>query len=229
MSWSGSPLGFSRDLAHGPARPSRTATSRTEIIQLAIAYVVLTVDIMLLLGGPYFFEGPVLLYAVIGASAALTGFVAHEVAHKVVAQMSGYWAEFRLSIYGLVLSLITATVGFLFALPGATVIGGMGNPRDWGRTSLAGPMVNFSFALAFVAASAALRVLTPLSDAAGIVLFIGFINAWFAAFNMIPFSILDGAKVMRWNRSIWAAAFVTFAALAGVLGYYVYYVGLASY
>jgi len=31
-----------------------------------------------------------------------------------------------------------------------------------------------------------------------------FINLWLGAFNMIPFFILDGQKVLTWNRAIWA-------------------------
>src|SRR5207247_9557436 len=29
-------------------------------------------------------------------------------------------------------------------------------------------------------------------------------NLWLGAFNMIPFFILDGQKVLTWNRAIWA-------------------------
>lgn len=229
MSWTSPSPAYRYSYTVGPPTSYRTATSRTEILHLSIAYVVLTFDIMLLLGGPYFVTGPVLVYLAIGASAALTGFVAHEMAHKIVAQMSGYWAEFRLSPLGLILSVITAAIGFLFAAPGATMIGGMGSARDWGRTSLAGPMTNFAFALAFTGAAAALAATVSLDYAAGTVLFIGFINAWFATFNMIPLGPLDGAKVLRWSRSIWAGSFVVFAALAGVLAYFVYVAGVVSF
>jgi len=30
------------------------------------------------------------------------------------------------------------------------------------------------------------------------------INLWLGAFNMIPFFILDGQKVLTWNRAVWA-------------------------
>ncbi len=229
MGWTSSSPAYRYSYTVGPPTVHRTSTSRTEVLHLSIAYLVLTFDIMLLLGGPYFFTGPVLVYLAIGASAALTGFVAHEMAHKVVAQMSGYWAEFRLSPFGLVLSVITAAVGFLFAAPGATMIGGMGSVRDWGRTSLAGPMTNFAFALAFTGAAAALTASVTLAYAAGTVLFIGFINTWFATFNMIPVGPLDGAKVFRWSRTTWAVCFVAFAALAGSLGYFVYVAGVTSF
>lgn len=228
MGWGNPSPSYAYSYTSGPPSAHRPSTSRTEVVHLTVAYVVLTFDVMLLLGGLYFFEGPVLLYAAIGASAALTGFVAHEMAHKVVAQMGGYWAEFRLSPFGLVLSVITASFGFLFAAPGATMIGGMGNVRDWGRTSLAGPTVNFAFALGLVAASVFLRTFTSLWFAAGVILFIAYINALFAAFNMIPVGPLDGAKVLRWNSTVWALAFVAFAAMTGLLAYFVYVAGLGA-
>jgi len=218
MSWSTSAPRYSYTVGQPPAY--RASTSSTEILHLAVAYVVLTFDLLLILGWPYFYTHDVLLYTAIAASAALTGFIAHEMAHKIVAQSSGYWAEFRLSPLGLVTSvIIAAATGFLFAAPGATMIGGMGNLRDWGRTSLAGPAVNFVFSLGFLAASLVLGSYASLSYAASVLLFLAFINAWFAAFNMIPFGPLDGAKVWRWSHQIWVVAFVAFAVLAGALYY----------
>ena len=36
---------------------------------------------------------------------------------------------------------------------------------------------------------------------------------------MIPIGPLDGAKVWRWNKSVWVGSFIVFAAVAGVLLY----------
>jgi len=36
---------------------------------------------------------------------------------------------------------------------------------------------------------------------------------WIAILNMVPFSVLDGAKIMRWNRTVWAVVFVASVAL----------------
>jgi len=33
-----------------------------------------------------------------------------------------------------------------------------------------------------------------------------FINAWLALFNMIPISVLDGKKVLAWDRRIYTFA-----------------------
>jgi len=135
----------SGELLHGasPRPAARVTTSATELLHLVIAFAVLTIDIALVrtqisvtgVPGSLSLEG-FLASLGVSALAALTGFVAHEMAHKVVAQRHGFWAEFRMSPAGLFFSLATALFGFLFALPGATVIGGMGNVREWGRTSI---------------------------------------------------------------------------------------------
>lgn len=204
----------------GSPLPARrpVATSKTEVTHLVVAALVLTLDIAILFGGLalYAVRQEVLLLAT-AAGATLTGFVAHEMAHKVSAQRRGYWAEFRLSPFGLLISVVTAVVGFLFAAPGATMIGGMANPRDWGRTSLAGPMTNFAFSVAFLAGASLAGEYPGGQTVKAVLLFLALINGWFAAFNMIPIGPLDGAKVFRWSRPTWAVGFSAFAVLAILL------------
>jgi Zn-dependent protease len=50
---------------------------------------------------------------------------------------------------GLAISVFTSLFGFLFAAPGATIVGGMADAREWGRTALAGPMINVVFGATF--------------------------------------------------------------------------------
>lgn len=214
------------DLVVGPTPRAvrRVTTSRTEILHLAIAFVVLTVDIALvqaqitLRTGPGSIDIPTLVAGLgVAAVAALTGFVAHEMAHKVVAQRHGFWAEFRMSPAGLFFSLATALFGFLFALPGATVIGGMGDTREWGRTSVAGPMTNLAFGGAFLVAGLIGGRLGLAAPAWNILVFLAFVNAVFAAFNLLPFGPLDGRKVLRWSRSAWVASFGSALLFAGAV------------
>jgi len=210
-----------------PARPvaSKVTTSRTELIHLAIAYAVLTADLTILFSGGSYLAGRegvastiTLSVVLIAATAALTGFVAHEMAHKVVAQRLGFWAEFRMSVFGLVLSIFTALFGFLFAAPGATMVGGMSsvNRRDWGETSIAGPLTNFGFAVVFYVASIAVFRTVPW--AVGPLLFLAVINMLFAGFNLLPIGPLDGAKVLRWSVGVWVAVFLLVIAF-GVVCY----------
>lgn len=197
-----------------PREVYRLSTSRTELLHLFIATVVLTVDIALVrdqisvLGAP-----PVLATSAfvgslgVAAVAALSGFVAHEMAHKVVAQRHGFWAEFRMSLAGLFFSVATALFGFLFALPGATVIGGMGDTREWGRTSLAGPVTNLGEATVFLGAAFATLPLFHSQSLWVALTFLSFVNGVFASFNLVPVGPLDGAKVLRWSRPLWVGSF----------------------
>ena len=204
-----------------PVRPTAGATtSSTEVLHITVAFLVLTFDFLLLFGGVAFYQAPLALAIATAAAAAFTGFVAHELAHKLSAESGGYWAEFRLSPLGLFVSVLTASFGFLFAAPGATRIGGMSNVRDWGRTALAGPATNFVFALAFLGGSFATSTDARFATLSTVLLFLAYINAWFAAFNMIPFGPLDGAKVFRWSKGVWAGTFVVFAAVAGTLFFF---------
>ena len=210
-----------------PAAPPLAThrTSRTELTHVAIAFVVLTVDLVIILSGRGLLESgtvgslvaPVpVYYLAIAVAAALTGFIAHEMAHKFVARRLGYWAEFRMWPMGLVLSLITSVGGFLFAAPGATIVEGM-DPRDlrgWGQTGVAGPISNLLFASGFYAGSMATFLLH--SNVFGALLFLAVINTLFATFNLLPFGILDGAKVYRWGVGRWATAFIVSVAFLGV-------------
>jgi Zn-dependent protease len=221
MAWTSS-QGYT--IGYRPVATHRISTSETELLHLLIAGAVLTFDFALLgtefsstgaLVTPNFLLVPAWLPY--GATAALTAFVAHEMAHKLSAQRHGFWAEFRMSPVGLVISLVTAlAVGVMFAAPGATMIGGMGDTREWGRTSLAGPLTNLVMGGGFALATAVawLRhtgawLLVPLA-------LLTFINTWFSTFNLLPFGPLDGRKVYRWSGAIWGAAFAASAAAAAL-------------
>jgi Zn-dependent protease len=200
------------------------STSPRELRDLTIAFAVLTVDIMFVIGSGalYLFttytDYGILQIALVAGTAALTAFVAHEMAHKISAQRRGYWAEFRMSPAWLLFSLaVSAYAGLLFAAPGATVIGGMGDKGDWGRTALAGPVTNMAFSTGFFLG--AVGALYAHSGVAVALLYLAFINGWFATFNLIPFGPLDGRKVYTWSRSTWALTIVAAGVLA-VISYY---------
>lgn len=227
MSGPGAPYYYTTS-AYAPPQAQYT-TSRVEIRDLVVAFVVLTFDLMLIIGSLSLFAGIgsitsflALTTFAIAATAALTGFLAHELAHKFVAQRHHAWAEFRMSPFGLIFSVLTASFGFLFAAPGATVVGGMNDPREWGRTSLAGPMTNLFFSVGFFAGAIAAAFANLPGALTGALLWLTFFNGWFATFNLLPFGPLDGAKVMRWSRSTWVSAFAV-CALMTLLGALVLY------
>jgi Zn-dependent protease len=229
MTWSGS-----YTYSWAPPQPRRRiTTSKTELLNLGVAYAVLTGGLLLVFSGNTFlgsgfappgFTGISPTLIVISALAALTGFVAHEMAHKVVAQRLGFWAEFRASPYGLVMAGLTSILGFILAAPGATMVGGIGESdrSGWGRTSLAGPMTNVTFsAIFYVASIVEFRLGSVLFEW---LLVLAFINAWFGTFNLAPFGVLDGRKVFSWNPGIWAGAIaITITAMVfAVLALYIY-------
>ena len=188
-----------------------------EILALSVAWVVLGVSFSMRwmyagLSRPVaFLEIFLLTLLIIG-----TGFLGHELAHKFTAQRYGAWAEFRLWTVGAIMSLVFSAVSggtFIFAAPGAvyiasrsSYIGDVMDRKTNGIISLVGPLINVAAAavsgLVFIALSAAgigttINGFHPLFWAIQI-------NLWLGAFNMIPFFILDGQKVLTWDKSLWA-------------------------
>ncbi len=153
------------------------------------------------------------LFARVFAISLLTvgiGFLLHELAHKVVAVRFGQIAFFRADYTMLVLCIGAAFAGFLFAAPGAVYHRGRITRRQGGLISVAGPLTNVAL----------VGVFFPLSLFSGFPEQIGelgvLVNAFLAAFNMIPFGPLDGKSVLAWSKPVFAAVFVGSALLTVV-------------
>lgn len=131
------------------------------------------------------------------------GFVLHELAHKFVAIKYGFYAEYRLWVEGLVLAIVTAAFGFVFAAPGAVYIHGQYiSKEENGKISIAGPLTNIALAVIFFVSIQ----FVSFSPILALVCSLGFtINSFLAFFNLLPIGILDGAKVLKWNPVIWVA------------------------
>src|SRR3990170_931634 len=147
--------------------------------------------------------------------AVVTAFLLHELAHKAVAQRYGCYAEFRAFPMGLLLGIVTAIFGFLFAAPGAVMISGPVSPRQNATISAAGPGTNFAIAAGFFGLALALNTAT--GDLAFVAFFIaatvGSINLFLGGFNMVPFPPLDGSKILAYNKPLWAAMVVVLVAI----------------
>ena len=153
----------------------------------------------------YFFaSGEDLLSLATLSIAFMLSFLLHELAHKFSAQHFNLWAEFRLTLQGALITLISMFLPFKIIAPGAVMIAGSATRETVGKTSLAGPVTNII-----------LSILCIMIAAVGPSLFliVAFINAFLAAFNLIPFGMIDGLKVFRWNKIFWATAFTVAAAL----------------
>jgi Zn-dependent protease len=199
--------------------------SPVELKQLLIAILALTAAMTILFRGMYVgaqsgseFALAVGLGFLTSLVAVSTGVGLHEIAHKVVAQRYGHWAEFRYNPMGLVLAFVFAIVGFLYGAPGATLISGPVTGEQNGKISAAGPVTNLGLAVLFLGILAVLNATTPRTSLAAfaiwlVVNFAAFINLVLAGFNMIPVLPLDGAKVWAWNKVAFVAILGTVAGL----------------
>jgi len=152
-----------------------------------------------------------------------TAFVLHELGHKLVAQKYGCWAEYRMYPRGLLLALIVSFFGVVFAAPGAVYIAGNVSMEQNGKISAAGPLVNIGIALGFLPAV----IFFPLSSVWVVCVFVCFINIMLGGFNMIPFYPLDGSKIFRWSKMVWAGMLTIIIMLGAII--YPYYVLIFSY
>lgn len=85
-----------------------------------------------------------------------------------------------------------------------------------GKISIAGPAVNLVFALMF------LGLFFLVQDGfIGRIFAFGFlINSWLALFNLLPFWILDGKKVLKWNKLVYFISLgmaISFVVLSWIL------------
>jgi Zn-dependent protease len=136
-------------------------------------------------------------------------FFMHEIAHKITAQRRGLWAEFRLTLWGAALTLISVlTPLFKIISPGAVMISGPAQNSEIGKISIAGPATNIVLSTVLISLGFAH------SPYAGIFFFGAFFNAWVALFNLIPVGILDGYKIFSWDKRVWGLAFAAGLALA---------------
>ena len=133
-------------------------------------------------------------------------FLLHEIAHKLSAQHYGLWAEFRLTLWGAIITLVSMLPLPFFKIisPGAVMIGGSVTEKKAGKTALAGPLTNIVISTICTTA----LIVTQNTFYGAIPFFGAWINSIIAVFNLIPFGIMDGLKVFRWNKLVWTAAFV---------------------
>jgi Zn-dependent protease len=145
-------------------------------------------------------------------------FFTHEIAHKVTAQRRGLWAEFRLTLWGAILTCISIFIPFKIISPGAVMISGPASMDEIGKISIAGPSTNIILATAFLG----LTFVPSLPSSFAWIFAVGvFFNGYIAVFNLLPMGILDGYKIFHWNKTIWALAFAVSIALA-IIGFYLY-------
>lgn len=178
------------------APPRRLVFSRREVRELSLATLIL-----LLVGFSWFgfhFHPYIVGAVLIGV---LPAFLLHELAHKFSAQRQGLWAEFRIDPIGLTITAISILAPFKVVAPGAVVVWTpYPDSSLMGRISAYGPLTNIALAILFLA----FNPLLPHYLAEFAIRF----NAFIAFFNLLPFGIFDGRKIIAWSWKLWGVLIV---------------------
>jgi Zn-dependent protease len=193
-----------------PPRPStKFGFSMIEARDLVISALLVSVVGLSWLGAGLFSKPPSLVLILVLAFTA--SFLVHEMAHKATAQRFGLWAEFRLTVWGALITLISI-ISPLFKIisPGAVMIAGAADKDTIGKTAVSGPFTNLVICIGSLALTFIVPVSNPFFEA---VVFAAVFNAFIATLNLIPFGMFDGWKVFQWSKLVWALAFVSSVAL----------------
>jgi len=198
---------------------------RDEAVQITISVLAISLAMALVFAGLDGMLGSPVEFLVFIPGILVTvgsGFILHEMAHKLVAMAYGAQARFRMWTQGLIFMLATSLFGMLFAAPGAVYIYAPHiTARQNGLISVAGPLLNLALAIFFVA----LAFIAPIQQffsflAAAGVGYAGYgivngmfhvwrfgaaINLMLGLFNMIPAFPLDGSKIYKWSKPAWLA------------------------
>ncbi len=186
--------------------------SKKELRDLAVGLLVIMVLPVFNIW-KYFTVAPLFVVGIVMILAL--AFILHELAHKFAAQRAGMWAEFRLSTLGLLFTFVSFllmqsdTLPLMIVAPGAVMIAGLMNIKEYGKISFAGPATNI--------AQAVIYLVVVLLTQDSMVLYLASygvqINAYLALFNLIPFGVFDGMKIFNWDKRVWVTAVVAAGAL----------------
>lgn len=125
-------------------------------------------------------------------------FLFHEIAHKLTAQGYGLYSEFRLNKQWAIYSLLTVLIPFKIIAPGAVITTGTLDRDINARIAIAGPLVNLLLGGVFF-----ILIFITNSEWRLIFLFTSKFTFDIALFNLLPFSILDGSKIIIWNKYVY--------------------------
>ncbi len=147
--------------------------------------------------------------------AAIIAVIPHELAHRQMARRYGCFSRFTVSFTGFMATTLINVLPYfgLVFFSGYTLLSCRFFSMDKeieGKSAAAGPATNLAISiLAYV-----LAIFTP-GLAQILLIYISGFNAVVAFFNLLPFWILDGLKVFRWNIGVW----ITMIIVAGAMMY----------
>ena len=221
--------------------------SQRELMEILISVLAISLALTLATGGTTIgeriFQSPETFtyHFFLFLLAVSPGFVLHEMGHKFTAIKFGCFAQFKAWTAGLVFMFILGIfTGFIFAAPGAVyIMAPYLTKKERGLIASAGPFVNIIIAVgALVGVTLLLAfagtgiletgefVINPFETGAlfsmsfwiQVLLFTAFINAFLAAFNMVPMHPLDGGKVINWSFGVWGATVLVALGILFVIG-----------
>lgn len=137
----------------------------------------------------------------------MTGFVAHELAHRSIARRNGLSARFVLWTQGIIFTLFGLLIPFVFIVPGFVFITGYATRAISGKVALSGPAINILNGLILLFLWWFVKDVTAWSIHLGTVLSLAAqLNFFLALFNLLPIGPLDGRKVREWNPVLWTVS-----------------------
>ncbi len=192
--------------------PKHFKFSGREIFDLFKAWVALTIAFSITRAFRADSFESFVVAAISSAVAVGLAFLLHEIAHKYVAIKYRCEAEFRAENSMLLMMIFISFMGIIMAAPGAVQIRGHISRSQYGKISLAGPASNIALAvLSFLVIILSSGLVSTIAS------FSFFINSWLALFNMIPFGMFDGRKIMAWDKQVYYVTLgiaITFVALS---------------
>ena len=214
---------YTYNLGKRPMHEGQIYFSRKELKHISVAaLLVISIGVSIGLYGN-FFGGFSLSWTwdIIAVFAVImtASFLVHEIAHKIIAQRKGLWAEFRLTAWGAVLTLVSVFLPFKMISPGAMMLAGSPNSDDIVKISIVGPVTNIIFSSVLLGLAFAVWP----NIFASMLFFAAYINAFMAVFNLIPIGILDGYKIFSFNKKIWALVFIP-SAIFTVVTYWIIFI-----
>lgn len=134
-------------------------------------------------------------------------YLMHELAHRIVARRNYVKAFFKLDPIGAMLTLISAIpmLPVKFIAPGAVVLASPTTIRVIGSTAFWGPATNVIISAISYILSLLFIPVFPSQWLSSIFLILSKFNAFIAFFNLLPFGLLDGLKIIKWSMPRWVA------------------------
>ncbi len=153
---------------------------------------------------PYYFEDlapqTYWIMAAVGAAGLFMSIILHELGHSLVARSVGiHIKSITLFVFGGVADMEDEPA----------------TARDELLMAIAGPATSIVLALVFFGASLAVAAGTGISPLQGVLMYLAWLNAILAAFNLLPAFPLDGGRVFRallwaWRGNLrWATRFAS--------------------